>query len=686
MQSSLFPDEQPVPEEARARAAVLRREVSEHNYRYHVLDAPIIADAEFDRLFHELKGLEEKYPSLVTTDSPTGQVGGEPLHAFATRAHSIPMVSLDNVFGGDEFREWDRRVRETWLEEPDREVVYHAEPKMDGVAVEVVYRDGHADVGLTRGNGFEGEVITHNLLTIDAIARPLDGSKRPVPRLLEVRGECYMDKADFADLNRRLEEAGEAVKANPRNTTAGTLKQKDPAVAAERPLKVVFYGTGLVEMDDPPTSHAEFIEAFRDWGLPVPERTRTCRGAADVVAYCAEAEEHRDDLDYEVDGVVIKVDELALQERLGSRSRSPRWAVAFKFAARQATTTVEGIRVQVGRTGALTPVADLAPVEVGGVTVRHATLHNEEEIRRLDVRVGDAVVLERAGDVIPKVLQVIEERRPDGTVPWGPPQACPQCEASVERTEDEPIAYCTNMACPAQLKARVQHFASRLAMDIEGLGSKLVDQLVDRDLVQSAADLFRLDVETLAGLDRMAEKSAVNLVENLERARDRATLPRLLFGLGIRHVGEATARALARRFGTLDRLADADLETLEEVDDVGPVVAASVHGFFREERNLEVVRRLVEEAGIRPPEEAPPPAAGPFSGKTVVFTGTLERMTRDEARAMVRRLGGKAVGSVSKKTGYVVVGASPGSKAEKARGLGVSVLTEDEFLALAEEG
>ncbi len=677
------PAPEPPPGDAAARAAELRRQVREHDYRYHVLDAPVIADGEYDALFHELRRLEETYPALAVPDSPTRRVGGEPLRAFATRPHSLPMVSLDNVFGEAEFLEWDRRVRETWLGEPDRVVDYSAEPKMDGVAVEVVYRDGRAEAGLTRGNGFEGEDVTLNLLTIEAVRRPLRGDRRPVPRLLEARGECFMTKADFLALNRGLLDAGEEGKANPRNSTAGSLKQKDPSVTAARPLRVVFYAAGLLEADDPPRGHGALLEAFRDWGLPVPDDARLCRGAAEVTEYLRAAETRRDALPYEVDGVVVKVDDVALQERLGSRTRSPRWAVAYKFPPRQGTTVVEDIQVQVGRTGALTPVAHLRPVGIGGVTVSRATLHNQDEVRRLDVRVGDTVVVERAGDVIPKVVHVVRESRPAASTLFRWPEACPACGGSVERTDDEPLSYCTNIACPEQVKGRILHFASRLALDIEGLGGKLVDQLVDRGLVRDPADLWRLDGTTLAGLGRMAEKSAANLVVALETARARATLPRLLFGLGIRHVGEATARDLARQFGTMDRLRDATIEDLLLAPDVGPVVAASVHGFFREPRNLDVLRRLREDARIEPPVEEAPPAAGPFAGKTVVFTGTLARCGREEAEAMVRRLGGKAVGSVSRKTGFVVAGDAPGSKVEKARALGVPVLDEEEFLRLA---
>jgi DNA ligase (NAD+) len=672
-----------VPEAARARAADLRRQVREHDYRYHVLDDPLIADGEYDALFRELKALEEKHPELAVPDSPTRRVGGDPLKAFATKPHSVPMVSLDNVFGEAELREWDERVRGSYLGEPGLAVAYHVEPKMDGVAVEVVFVDGRAELGLTRGNGFEGEDVTQNLLTLEAVRRPLRTGKRPAPRRLEARGECYMAREDFERMNRELQDAGEAGKANPRNFTAGSLKQKDPAITAKRPLRIVFYGVGRLEMDDPPRSHADLLRCFRAWGLPTPDHAEVFPSIDGVVAYARDAEARRESLPYEVDGVVVKVDDAALQERLGSKTRSPRWAVAYKFPPRQGTTTVRGIRVQVGRTGALTPVADLEPVRIGGVTVSHATLHNQEEVRRLDVRVGDAVVVERAGDVIPKVVQVIRDRRPEGTRPFAMPRACPVCGGAVEITPDEPLSYCTHLSCPAQVKGRLLHFASRLAMDVEGLGEKLVDQLVDQGIVKDPADLYALTEARLSGLERMAEKSAANLAAQLEKSRKEATLPRLLLGLGIRHVGEATARDLARHFGTMEALRKASVEEIQRVPDVGPTVAASVHGFFQEKDNLRVLDRLRDEAGIRPPREEAPAASGPFVGKTVVFTGTLEKFTREEAEAMVRRLGGKAVGSVSAKTGFLVAGPGAGSKLEKARALGVAVLTEEEFLALA---
>lgn len=674
------------PKAARDRAFHLRRTLDAANHAYYVLGAPVMADAEWDALFRELRDLEERHPGLATPESPTRRVGSDLSRAFATRPHSLPMVSLDNCFGEEEIREWDRRVRETWLGEPGAAVAYHCEPKMDGVAVEVVYRDGYPALGLTRGDGAVGEDVTLNLLTIGAVARPLSGRIRPVPRLLEARGEAYMTKADFEALNRSLLEAGEEGKANPRNSTAGSLKQKDPAVTATRPLRVVFYGVGLLEADDPPRTQEELLRAFRDWGLPVPEGCAVHPSVEGVVEHVRRAEERRDDLDYEVDGVVVKVNDAALQERLGSRTRSPRWAVAAKFRPRQATTRVLRIEVQVGRTGALTPVAHLEPVAVGGVTVSRASLHNQEEVRRLDVREGDRVLVERAGDVIPKVVAVLPEGRPKGALPFPWPGACPACGGAVESTPGEPLSFCTHITCPAQVKGRILHFASRLAMDIEGLGEKLVDQLVDGGLVRDPADLYLLDAATLAGLERMGERSAANLVAQFERSRERATLPRLLLGLGIRQVGEATARDLARHFGTLRAIREADLEELQRVPDVGPTVAASVHAFFREEENLRVLDRLEKEAGIRPPREEAPPSTGPFAGKTVVFTGTLESLTREEAEALVRRMGGKAVGSLSKKTGFLVAGPGAGSKLEKARALGVPVLTEREFIAMTGDG
>ncbi len=675
-----------IPKDIRVRAGLLRLRLSAANHAYHVLNAPHMADEEYDAMFRELQALEGRYPDLLTPDSPTQKVGSDLARAFATRPHTLPMISLDNVFSEEEMRDWDKRVRESYLGEPGRVVVYHGEPKMDGVAIEVVFRNGMLDVGLTRGDGFQGEDITRNLQTIEDLQRPLSGDRRPVPRLLEARGECYMEKTDFERMNRELMDAGEAGKANPRNFTAGSLKQKDPSVTARRPLQVVFYGVGALEMEDPPTTHADLLECFRQWGLNTPDRATLLPSIDAVVSYAKEAETGRDALPYEVDGVVVKVNEFALHERLGSKTRSPRWAVAYKFPPRRATTRIENIVVQVGRTGALTPVAWLQPVPIGGVRVSRATLHNQEEVRRLDVRVGDLVMVERAGDVIPKVVHVVKEERIGSPGPFAWPKACPVCGAGVELTPDEPLSYCTNISCPAQVKGRILHFASRLAMDIEGLGEKLVDQLVDRGLVKDPADLFLLTAGTLAGLERMAEKSAANILAQLDKSRRGATLPRLLLGLGIRHVGEATARDLARHFGTLEALRGATLEEIQRVPDVGPVVGESVHGFFQEPANLRVLERLAGEAGIRPPREEAPPPAGPFVGKSVLFTGTLATLTREEAEATVRRLGGKSVGSVSRKTGFVVAGADPGSKLEKARSLGVPVLTEEEFLRLAGGG
>jgi DNA ligase (NAD+) len=679
-------DKRAASREATSRAHLLRLKLAAANYAYHVLNAPRMADEEYDALFRELQALEEKHSELRTPESPTQRVGSDVSGAFATRRHSIPMISLDNVFGEEELREWDHRVRETYLGEPGLDVAYHCEPKMDGVAVEVVFRSGLIEVGLTRGDGLQGEDITQNLMTLAVLQRPLSSAHRPVPRLLEARGECYMDKSDFERLNRDFVESGETAKANPRNFTAGSLKQKDPGITARRPLKIAFYGVGLLEMEDPPRTHADLLACFREWGLPTPDHAALFPSIDRVASYVRDAEARRDELPYEVDGVVVKVNDFTLQERMGSKTRSPRWATAYKFAPRRATTRISNIVVQVGRTGALTPVAWLQPVPIGGVRVSRATLHNFEEIRRLDVREGDLVMVERAGDVIPKVVHVVKEERLPNARPFEAPRSCPVCGAKVELTPDEPLSYCTNIACPAQVKGRILNFASRLAMDVEGLGEKLVDQLVDRGLVKDPADLYLLTEETLAGLERMAEKSARNLVAQLGKSRDRATLTRLLLGLGIRHVGEATARDLARTFGTLDALRAASVEDLQRAPDVGPAVAESVHGFFHEPRNLRVLERLEKDAGIRPPREKAPPATGPFAGKTVVFTGTLTKFPREEAEALVRRLGGKSAKSVSKKTGYLVVGADAGSKAEKAREAGVPILTEEEFLRLAGAG
>ncbi|WP_025321915.1 NAD-dependent DNA ligase LigA [Deferrisoma camini] len=665
-----------VPDSLRRRAEDLRQLIHYHNYRYYVLDRPEIPDEEYDRLFRELVELEERYPELRSPDSPTQRVGAPPLEAFEPAPHAVPMLSLENAMDEAELREFDARVRR--FLGTDEPVVYSCEPKFDGLAVELTYRDGVLVRGATRGDGTVGEDVTVNLRTVRTVPLGLLGTE--VPRLVDVRGEVVMPVEAFHRLNREQEQAGLTPFANPRNAAAGSVRQLDSSITARRPLEFFAYGVGRLEGMEVKT-HWELMERLHGWGFRVSEHRRRTRGIDGAVEYCRETEARRDEFPYEIDGCVIKVDDLELQERLGAKARAPRWAIAYKFAPRQAVTRVVDIEASVGRTGAVTPVAVLEPVSVGGVTVSRATLHNPDEVARKDIRIGDWVVIQRAGDVIPEVVRALPERRTGDERPFVMPERCPVCGARIERPEGEAIPRCTGLSCPAQLKARIRHFASRRAMDIDGLGTKLVDQLVEKGLVRDVADLFRLSEADLVPLERMAEKSARNLVEAIDRARTR-DLARFVYALGIRHVGEATARALAERFGSLEALMDASEEDLLAVPDVGPEVASSVRAFFAEPANRESIRRMLE-AGVRPaPPTRPEAAEAPLAGKTFVFTGALESMTRDEAKARVEALGGKVTSSVSRRTDYVVVGADPGSKAEKARTLGVPILTEPEFLEL----
>jgi DNA ligase (NAD+) len=661
-----------VKADVRREVERLRHEIQEHDHRYYVLDDPAISDAEYDTLFRRLESLEREHPELASPDSPTQRVGAAPLEKFGAVRHRHPMLSLSNVTSRDEMLEFDARIRKfLGLER----IEYVAEPKIDGVAIELVYEDGAFATGSTRGDGTVGENVTANLRTVRSVPLRLRGKR--VPPRLEVRGEVFYPLAAFRRLNREREEAGLPTFANPRNAAAGSLKQLDPSVTAARPLDLVCHGAGdLGEV--PAKTYAELLALFGDLGLKAVPRSRVAGSLDDVFAWFDALEAERDDLPYEIDGVVVKVNDFALQRRLGQISRSPRWAVAFKFRARQATTRVNAIAASVGRTGVLTPVAELEPVAVGGVTVRNASLHNMDEVERKDVRVGDTVVLERAGDVIPYVVKVVTEKRTGAEQRFHMPRSCPVCGAEVVREEGEVAYRCIGAACPAKLKQSLRFFAARGAMDVEGLGEKLVDQLVERDLVRDLSDLYRLDAETLAGLDRMGEKSATNVVAQLERSK-KTTLPQLLVALGIRQVGEATAKALADHFGTLQRLMDADPEALTEVRDVGPEVAASIHQFFAEPRNRKVIERLLA-AGVKPAAVTRP--KGPLAGKKLVLTGGLGAMTRPEAQRRIEALGGRVVTSVSKETDFVVVGSDAGSKLKKAKALGVKTIDEAEFLRL----
>ncbi len=666
------------PAAIRQRVARLRAEIEHHNYRYHVLDDPEIPDAEYDRLLGQLRALEQQHPELVMPESPTQRVGGEPVAGFEEVRHHMPMLSLDNAFSADEVTAFDRRVRERL--ETEKEIAYLCEPKLDGLAVSLTYRKGLLELGATRGDGTVGENVTHNIRTIQSV--PLRLSGRAWPELLEVRGEVLMSLAGFKEMNRLAAGKGEKVFVNPRNAAAGSLRQLDPRLAASRPLEIFFYGAGRVEGRKMPERHSEILDALRGWGLRTSPEARVVRGVPGLIGYYEDIGSRRSKLPFQIDGVVYKVDAIAQQRELGFVARAPRWAIAHKFPAEEEMTQVRAIEWQVGRTGALTPVARLEPVFVGGATVSNATLHNIDELRRKDVRVGDTVILRRAGDVIPEVVRVMLGKRPPRTAPVRLPSKCPVCGSDVEREEGEAVARCTGaMVCPAQLKESLRHFASRRALDIEGLGSKLIDQLVDSGLVKDAADLYRLKRADLAALDRMAEKSAANVFDALERSKQ-ATFARFLFALGISDVGESTAEALARHFRTLDAIRKSDAAAIEEVPDIGPVTAGYVLAFFAEPRNARVVDALVR-LGVKWPESrATAPRKNVFGGKTFVLTGRLSSLSRDEAGDRIGELGGKVSGSVSKSTDFVVVGEDAGSKLRKATELGLKIIDEDEFLKL----
>jgi DNA ligase (NAD+) len=654
--------------DVRHEAAELRRAITHHDHRYHVLDDPEISDAEYDELLRRLQAIEDAHPELITADSPTQRVGATPQSGFETVRHGQQMLSLANVTTREEMAEFDARVRKLLGRE---RVEYVVEPKLDGVAVELVYERGLPVVGSTRGDGLVGENVTANLRTIRSVPLRLRDGEGAHPARLEVRGEVYLPVQAFRALNREREEAGQPVFANPRNSAAGSLKQLDPRVTASRPLELACHGVGALEGAGPAT-HLELLRAFADWGLRPPPRHRLATSLDAIADAFAELEAARDDLPFEVDGLVVKVNDLELQRLLGQVSRSPRWAVAWKFKPRQATTRIVRIAASVGRTGVLTPVT------VGGVTVRNVSLHNMDEVARKDVRVGDTVLLERAGDVIPYVVRVLQEQRTGSEKRFRMPRHCPVCGAEVVRAEGEVAYRCVGVSCPARLKQAVRFFGSRGALDVEGLGEKLVDQLVDRGLVRDLADLYHLDETTLVGLERMGEKSAQNLLGQLERSKH-TTLPPFLVGLGIRQVGEATATALAHHFGTLERLMQASVEELTAVRDVGPEVAAMIHQFFAEKQNRDVIGKLLA-AGVRP--AAVEAVQGPLSGKKFVLTGGLASMTRPEAQRRIEALGGRVVSSVSAETDYVVVGEDPGSKLAKAKKLGVATLDEDAFRTL----
>jgi DNA ligase (NAD+) len=663
-----------VPQAARRRAAELHSELHEHNYRYYVLDDPVISDAEYDRLLRELQDLERQHPELVTVDSPTQRVGAAPSKSFGEVRHALRMLSLDNAFSDEELGEFDRRVRERLGVDS---VEYAAEPKLDGVAVSMLYESGILARAATRGDGVTGEDITANVRTVAGVPLRLEGSG--IPPVLEVRGEIYLSHRGFAALNAQALESGQKTFVNPRNAAAGSLRQLDPKVTASRPLEIYCYGVGKVEGGRLPDRHSDVLEQLRDWRLRVYDGIERVTGIDGCIAYYNSLGEARGSLPFDIDGVVFKVDRLDQQATLGFVSRAPRWAIARKFPAQEEQTTVLGIDVQVGRTGALTPVARLEPVFVGGVTVTNATLHNADEVQRKDVRSGDTVIIRRAGDVIPEVVRVIREKRARGARSFKMPTTCPECGSAVERVEGEAVARCTGgLFCPAQRKEAIKHFASRRAMDIDGLGDRLVEQLVERGLVTDVSDLYGLTIDDIAGLERMAEKSAGNLVTALEKSKN-TTLERFIYALGIREVGEATARVLAQAFGELDPLMRADVAALQDVRDVGPVVAQHIAGFFAEPHNRDVIGKLLD-AGVHW-QAVERPREQPLAGKTFVITGTLS-MPRSELKARLQAAGAKVAGSVSGKTDYVVAGENAGSKLDKANGLGVAVLSEADCLAM----
>ncbi len=661
----------------RKRAEALREAIETHNRNYYVLDQPTITDAAYDALYRELQALEAEHPTLVTADSPTQRVGGAALAQFAPVPHAIPMLSIrtETNTTPEGAAQFDARIRrDLGLPAGAPPVEYIAELKFDGLAINLRYERGRLRVASTRGDGEVGEDVTRNIHTIRAI--PLRLATKAPPDILDIRGEVYMSRKDFAQLNARQEAAGLRTFINPRNTAAGAVRQLDPAMTAQRPLKFFAYGIGETQGWAMPATHSALLDAIESFGLPVDRHRRIARGADALIAFYADVATKRDTLPFEIDGVVYKVNSVTLQRELGFVTREPRWAVAHKFPAEEMATELLDIVVQVGRTGAITPIARLRPVFVGGVTVTNATLHNEDEVRRKDVRIGDTVIVRRAGDVIPEVVRVLTDKRPAAAREFVMPSQCPECRSAIVRLPDEAIARCTGgLVCPAQRKQGLRHFASRHAMDIEGLGEKLIDQLVDGELVGTAADIYRLRAEDLAALERMADRSAANVIAAIDKSRS-TTLPRFIYALGIRHVGEATAKDLAAHFGGLAPLMVASDAELLEVRDVGPVLAEAIHDFFQEPHNRQVIDAL-RETGVRWKEGAPQRAAtGPLTGRTFVLTGTLPELSRDAAKSLLERAGATVTGSVSKKTDYVVAGADAGSKLAKAQALGVPILDE----------
>ena len=655
----------------------LRKDLHRHNYRYYVLDDPEISDAEYDRMMKALQLLEEQHPQLASPDSPTARVGAAPLEKFETVAHTIPMLSLDNGFNDGDILEFDKRVRRN-LDTRD-EILYTAEPKMDGVAVELIYENGILVTASTRGDGLIGEGITNNVKTIQTVPLVMQAEGlADIPPRLEVRGEVFIGLEAFKKFNQERIDQELPPFANPRNAAAGSLRQLDSKITAARPLEIFFYGVGIVA-DIDFESHGELLESLTNWGFRINPLIRCAVTIGSVLDYYRELGEKRHQLAYDIDGMVVKVDRIAFQQRLGATSRSPRWAIAYKFKAIQETTTLEAIEVQVGRTGALTPVAHLKPVNVGGVTVSRATLHNQDEIQKKDIRIGDQVLVQRAGDVIPEIVKVIASKRDGSETRFQMPRQCPVCDSPVVRMAGEAATRCINSSCSAQVKERIKHFASKAAFDIDGFGKKLVDQLVDKKLLSSFADIFKLDKNTLSELERMGAKSAANLVIAIESSKSIA-FARFLFALGIRHVGEHVAALLADDFDDLDALVECPREELESIDGIGPIVAESIANYFKQERNRQIIDQLFD-SGITL-ETAARKTTGELKDQVFVLTGSLQNFTRSQAKALIEAAGGKVSGSVSGNTDYVVAGESPGSKLDRARNLGVKIIDEAALKAL----
>jgi DNA ligase (NAD+) len=673
---------QAVPQSVRRRAEALRKQLRRHNYLYYVLNQPEISDADYDRLFRELQDLEAKYPQLVTPDSPTQRIGAAPLESFATVRHRVPMLSLGNAFDEQEVRAFDERVKRYLGLSSDEAIDYVCELKVDGLAVSLTYQNGVLTSGSTRGDGFTGEDVTQNLRTIRAI--PLRVICEDAPPLIEVRGEVYLDRREFARINREREEQGQPLFANPRNAAAGSVRQLDSSITARRRLDIIVYGIGAAEgVSFEP--HSDILDYLVKCGFRASPQRKLCHGVDQAIAYCQEWQSKHVDLTYGADGVVIKVNSLALQGQLGQVSRSPRWAVAYKFPPEEQTTVVKDIFVSVGRTGALTPVAVMEPVVVSGSTVQMATLHNEDEVARKDVRIGDTVVIRKAGDVIPEVLSVVTGKRTGRERRFVMPTKCPVCSADAVREEGEAVRRCTGIACPAQVNGRIEHFFSRGGVNAEGVGPKIIAQLTAQQMVRDPADMYFLTRDDLLKLERMGDKLAENTLSAIASTK-RPPLARLIYGLGIRHVGEHVAEVLAARFGSLDRLAQANEEELAQTPEIGPVIAEAIAVFFRQQQTKRLLDKLVKaRVSAQAPARAAARAGGPFAGKTVVFTGTIS-IPRAQAEAMVKAQGGRASSSVSKSTDFVVAGEDPGSKYEKARELDVTILTEDEFRRMIERG